>query len=262
MYPLPKKRPLKRLLYDTGKVWGSILAGFLFPDTKKVKLLIFAQGRSGSTLLESLLCSTGYFSKQGEPLGIYNHVLAQPSRFLMGFAKLKKGQNFLCHTKIYHLITPEVTFENPEKFVRTLHRKGWKVIFLERENTARQVISSHIADHRKVWHRVNEKEDHFEFTLDLGEFEKEVVQRLEFLKQENQIVAQIPHLKLSYEQDLLDLDKQAETTAKVLAFVGLPPKPASTHLRKTTERKLSDVLTNYREYKELLHKKGWDRFLD
>ena len=36
------------------------------PD--QVRVVIFAQGRTGSTLLESLLCSTGHFFKNGELL--------------------------------------------------------------------------------------------------------------------------------------------------------------------------------------------------
>ena len=262
MYQVPQKRPFKKLLYDRLKVAGCILASYLMPQNKKVRLLIFAQGRTGSTLLESLLCSTGYFSKQGEPLGIYQHVLSRPLDFLRGYAKLKKGENFICHTKIYHLVTPKKTYEDPERFVLTLQREGWKVIFLHRENIAKQVISSHIADQRKVWHRVKDSEDQFNHVLDLDKFEQEVEERQNFLLRENEIVSKIPHLALSYEHDLLNPERQQQTTARVLAFLGLDQKKSTTHLKKTTERKLSDVLTNYKEYRQLLLTRGWDKYLD
>lgn len=253
---------LIKRLYDRFKVLAIILAGYLLPSTKKVKLLIFAQGRSGSTLLESLLCSTGYFSKQGEPLGIYNHVLWRPLDFIRGYAKLKKGENFLCHVKIYQLVTSKKTFEDPGKFVSTLQKKGWKVIFLRRENIANQVISSHIGASRKGRHRNIDHEDQFQYYLDLKKFELEVEERKSWFEKEKQIFSKIPHLALTYEKDLSDLQKQKLTIGKILEFLGLPPRPSYTHYRKTNESNLPEVLINYEEYKQLLQDRGWEKYLD
>ena len=239
-----------------------MLAGYVFPQNKKIRLLIFAQGRTGSTLLESLLCSTGYFSKQGEILGIYHHVLFGPLDFVNGYAKLKKGDNFLFHAKIYQLITPDQVYKDPEKFVHTLYRKGWKVIFLHRTNTAKQVISSQIADARKVWHRIKSKDEDFQYTLDLNLFQEELIEREKLSKTEWEIMSKIPHLNLNYEEALSQPKNHQQTIADVLKFLELEPVEAKTNLRKTTDRSLSEVLTNYSEYRQLLLEKGWEKFLD
>ena len=114
MYPKLQKTSVINLWYQKFKVFSCILAGYFIPENKKVKLLIFAQGRSGSTLLESLLCSTGYFSKQGEPLGIYFNVLFRPLDFLIGYARLKKEKIFFAILKFITWSLLNVTMKIPK----------------------------------------------------------------------------------------------------------------------------------------------------
>lgn len=53
------------------------------------RVLIFAQGRTGSTLLESLLASTGQFISYGELLGHSNPDLRHPIRYIEGHARFR-----------------------------------------------------------------------------------------------------------------------------------------------------------------------------
>lgn len=241
---------------------GFLVAGNVFPENKKVKVLIFGQGRTGSTLLESLLVSSGYFQKNGELLGIYEKTLFSPLNFIKGYSKLRKGENFIFHAKIYHLRTLDKEFMDPEKFVKGLYQDGWKIIFLNRSNVAKQTISSQIAKARKVYHRISDQEEEFYHELDLEKFQNEVKRRLDWLEEEKEILSHIDYLEVNYERDLSDSSKHQETVDRILNFLNLPLKPVKSRIRRTSNRPLSDIISNYGEYEKLLKIKGWDHFLD
>ena len=108
----------------------------------QVRVVIFAQGRTGSTLLESLLCSTGHFFKYGELLNNdsgKNEVIF-PTQYIRGLSKWESDSNFIFHVKIYHLTRDRKRPVDPKIFLDTLYNDGFKVIFLRRNNLVRHVL--------------------------------------------------------------------------------------------------------------------------
>ena len=104
------------------------------PD--QVRAVIFAQGRTGSTLLESLLCSTGHFFKNGELLNndTGKNEIIFPTQYIRGLSKWESDSNFIFHVKIYQLTRDRKRPVDPTTFMETLCKEGFKVIYLRRNN--------------------------------------------------------------------------------------------------------------------------------
>ena len=193
---------------------------------------------------------------------LYQHVLFLPYYFIRGYSNLKNAENFIFHAKIYHLKSSEFFYMDPEKFISKLYHDGWKVIFLHRTNVAKQTISSQIAAARDKYHRISDKEEVFYHELDIPKFESEVKERLKFLEEEKAIIQKIEHVEVNYERDLLNPEKHQETVDRIVEFLDLPTKQVKTHFRKTSSKSISEILTNYQDYVDVLVKNGWESYLD
>ena len=113
------------------------------PD--KVRVLIFGQGRSGSTLLEDLICSTGYFRKNGELLNTNKGEILHPVQFIRGLSKRKASENIIFHVKISQLTKDRKRPIDPAEFLNTLYNDGWKIIYLRRKNKVMHALSNVVA---------------------------------------------------------------------------------------------------------------------
>ena len=109
----------------------------------QVRVIIFGQGRTGSTVLESLICSTGHFEENGEVLNVQRYgQLSYPVQYVLGLAKWRSRVNFIFHVKIYQLTRNRRKPVDPGLFLRTLSKNGWKIIYIRRENVLKQVLSA------------------------------------------------------------------------------------------------------------------------
>jgi hypothetical protein len=61
------------------------------------------------------------------------------------------------------------------------------------------------------------------------------------------LMRQLPHLPLIYEDDLAHSDRWPATGARVCAFLGVAPAPLTSRLVKTWEQPYTEVVTNYAE---------------
>jgi len=95
---------------------------FAPPDS--VRVVIFAQGRTGSTLLESLLCSSGHFKQHGELLEVSEGKILFPIHYIRGLSRWKSNENFIFHVKVYQLTRDRKRPVDPAPFAMTsfLHR--------------------------------------------------------------------------------------------------------------------------------------------
>ena len=127
------------------------------PDN--VRLLIFGQGRSGSTLLESLICSTGHFYENGELLNTDRGEILYPIQYIYGLTKRNAFKNFIFHVKVYQLTRDRKRPIDPAKFLNVLYSDGWKIIYLRRKNKVKHQLSNWVAAHRGNYHKYNDKNE-------------------------------------------------------------------------------------------------------
>jgi len=241
-----------------------LLVSLLYNDKKGIKVIIFGQGRSGSTLLESLIDSTRYFEKKGELLNNKKTEKWFPYHFVNGLSKIDKADNFIFHLKIYHLTSEREKEKDPKEFIRKAVNDGWKIIYLHRDNKIRQAISNLVAEQRGGFHKHNKSKEEINITIDINRFEKMVDRRFDYTQEELSILSEIPHFKINYEQDLMDNSRHEEVVAGLLQFLGLENDgvaPKTTH-KKVNTSTLKDLILNYSEFNKLLEKNGWLHFIE
>lgn len=230
------------------------------------RVLIFAQGRTGTTLLESLLCSTGLFRVNDEPL--MGKRALMPSLYLRGLARdparQGPGGNFICHVKVYHLNDAYKRRPvDPATFLRSLVRDGWRVIHVRREDPIRQILSLYVAKERGNYHKRDERDENTSVTIDREDFEKRIPLWSRRTAEEQAALSGIDYHEVIYERDLLDPTVHERTVDGVLSYVGLErDRPVATSLRKINNRPISEIIENYSEFAGWVRDLGFGASLD
>lgn len=233
-----------------------------------VRVVIFAQGRTGSTLLESLLCSTGHFRQNGELLDTSQGEVFFPLQFINGISKWKSEENFIFHLKIYQLVRDRKRPLDPTFFLETLYQDGWKIIYLRRRNKIKHALSNVVVKNRgarhqlDTWHKFNDDKEELNVFIDCERFVRKVEKRLRFDAYEKKVLANIEYHEVIYEDDLEQFTSHQRTVAKILEYLSLEPREAFTKHRKVNNLLLEQLISNYEEFVDCLSKQGWENFLE
>jgi LPS sulfotransferase NodH len=216
-------------------------------DPRATRAVIFAQGRTGSTLLEGLLCSTGHFSENGEILNCHTREIWAPLSFTLGEAKRRGPANFLFHVKIYQLTRDRRRPIDVACFLRGLHHRGWRIIYLHRSDVARHVLSTFVAGARGSYHKLEADDRRLRFAVDPDAFERIYLERRAFRDQELAALAGLPHFDVNYESDLESAEGHQPLVDRLLDWLGLERRPASARTRRINVYPPEELVENYRE---------------
>ena len=235
--------------------------------SNSLRVVIFAQARTGSTLLESLLCSTGHFCQNGELLNTTKGEIWFPLTFLDGLSKWKSGNNFIFHVKINHLTQDRKRPVDPTLFLQTLADDGWQIIYLTRRNKVKHALSGLVAKNRvllqpDIWHKYDDDREELNIFVDCEQFSKRVEKRIDLDAYERKVLADLEYHEVVYEDDLEKPQSHQKTVTRILNYLSLEPKEASTNLKKVNNHSLEELISNYEEFVECLSKSGWKKFLE
>ncbi|MEM6257241.1 MAG: hypothetical protein AAGI37_02875 [Planctomycetota bacterium] len=230
-------------------------------QSDKARMVIFGQGRSGSTLLESLVCSTGYFHKNGELLNVDRGEIRDPARYLRGLSKRKADENLVFHFKIYQLTRDRKRPIDPSGFLNGLYKDGWKIIYLLRRNKVRHALSNIVAESSDTYHKFDDKKANLSLRIDCNDLVKKVAERFEFEEGERGVLRGLPYHEVIYEDDLENSDAHQATINRILDFVSLKHRNVETKLRKANTQPLDALIANYDEFLECLREHGWEHFV-
>ena len=256
-----------RLKYSSREALSYILNHAKSKPSDSVRAVIFAQGRTGSTLLESLLCSTGHFRQNGELLGTSQGEVWFPLQFINGLSKWKSPENFIFHLKIYHLTRDRKRPLDPAFFLETLYKDGWKIIYLRRRNKVKHALSNVVVKNRgarhqlDTWHKFNDDKEELNVSIDCQRFVSKVEKRLRFDAYEKKVLAKIEYHEVIYEDNLEQSTLHQETVARILDYLSLEPREASTNHRKVNNLPPKELISNYEEFVECLRQQGWENSL-
>ena len=235
----------------------------------RLRVVIFAQPRTGSTLLESLLCSTGHFHSHGELLNskISKTKILFPLSFIRGLSKWKYQNNFIFGLKIGHLTKPRKYPINPTLFMETLYKDGWKIIYLRRRNKVKQylsmlVVKSRVPSQQFAWHKFDDNPEELNISIDCDEFVKGIETKIQRNALEKKVLANIEYHEVIYEDDLEQPQSHQKTVDRILNYLSLEPRLASTSHRKVNTHSPEELISNYEEFVECLRKSGWDKFVE
>jgi len=213
------------------------------------KFVIFTVGRSGSSLLVSLLNSNPKIHCYGELLG---KKLISPTRYYQQVALINHGEIFGFKLNTFHFRIQHIG--DPVRFVDNLHDEGFEIISLRRENILRQIFSHIYAVKRgKFFHTKREgQQKHSPIHVDLELLRREIILFEGYQELEEKILSTVPHLSLSYERDLVDRVNQQATINRLTSLLGTKPGIARTDFVITTPKDLSRIILNYDEIHQYL----------
>jgi LPS sulfotransferase NodH len=222
------------------------------------KFVLFAQGRTGSTLLGDLLRShpAVFFGDEVLQARVRSTRVAverlrwRHARHAVGF-----------HVKIYQL-TDDQGISDPGAWLRAMHRRGWRLVYLRRENLLRHVLSNMTAQAVNRYEDRDGAGDDVQVHVDPAELVHWMNVRQQFGRDEVTALVGLPHLALSYERDLQDSTTWDATMQRVFGHLDLDPVPVATTLRRQNAAALADLIANYADVESALTGTEFARFLD
>lgn len=257
------KNTFRRRIYYKLFELQCYLSYFFKSDKAGEKLVIFAQGRTGSSLLESLLCSTGHFSQTSEPFNVKRKgEVWFPRIFIEGYSKMVNSPNFLFHVKCYQLTEDRAKPYDPHKLLKALEEKGWKIIYLKRENKFLHALSCIIMQKRGKSNKKDDKKEKLNLFLDLKDLEKRINTRIKYDKNELDYLKGTKFKEVIYEEDLLSTDAQNRTVKDILNWLNLEYRKPHTPYKKVNAAPLSSQISNYDDLVEFLKEKNWTPYIE
>lgn len=236
--PVTRRVPYGHVVSESATYARLVMPGLRRPERRFV---IFAQGRSGSTLLADLLNSHPQVYCADE---ILTWKRMNPARYARACSVGHRADTYGFKVKIYHL-TEAQGIVTPGAWLRRMHDDGWSVIALQRANVLRQALSSLVAEQRRLYHLEgavgNAPPPVF---VDAEELLRRTDARVRICEDERAALADVPHLAVSYESDLLRPECHQRTADRLFDYLGLRPVPVSTTLRKIADGSLSTVVAN------------------
>ena len=235
-------------------------ARHLFRPRPPVRFVIFAQGRTGSTLLTSTLDTHPQITCRDEILGLPR---ALPHQFVENAARGSGAEAFGFHVKIYQL-TSWQRVRDVHGWLSALRGRGWKIIYLRRENLLRHVVSNVFAEAAGAYHHPSgtTTKRPERITLDIARLRQGIDGRQRNLTAERQALSGLEHLELVYERDLEKPGSHAQTFARIQSFLGVEEVDLAPRLRKAVAMPLDELIENYEDVRAMLSGTPDEAFLN
>lgn len=233
----------------------------------KQAFVLFGMGRTGSTLLASLLNShpqiqcDGEIFRRGAGVGWYatlnlfwqHHPLPFLAYRQMRAQVLdhRSVYGFKLHTKLHGDQIVDIP-----GFLQRVTQRGWRIIYLERHLLFNQVISSVMA---RATGRYFGHQPHLEPLLQLElpttEFYNTMQQTIRICQRNRAIVAELPHITIIYETELALAQAQQTTMARICTYLGIPNTASlQTSITKPWTCHYAEMITNYDDLLSIAHK--------
>lgn len=242
-----------------GLSWAAPLVA---PDKRFV---LFGTGRVGSELLMSLLDSHRDIACDGEILA--DDTLLFPRR-LVEWRAVRAGRRG-ARAYGFKVLTNQLRFRahlpDVESFFADMRDRGHVVVLVQRRNILKVAVSFLQAESVGWHHRSSDSAPPAEgrqFLLDPMRLVAGVQQLSEATRWNDQLLADVPHLTVTYEDDLEDADRHQATVDMITDALGLPTQPVATDLVRVVPRRLRDRVANYDEIADLLARTRFAPFLD
>lgn len=222
--------------------------------------VVLSRGRTGSTLLLDLLRCHPLVHCDGEILS-YRLLVTSPEELLRSRAALFPSRAYGFKLRPAHYQTQRI--RDPGAFFAALLKEGWRLVHLTRRNVLRVALSRLALAQTRIVHRkvgdrpvdaahIHVRSDDL-FSL-LAEVERET-------QTERELLASIPHISLTYEEDLLHAECRQPALDRVFSFLELPPVAVSTRYQRLTSDRLSDFVQNYHQLADMLAGTEYSRYL-
>lgn len=230
------------------------------------RFVIFGMGRTGSSLLASLLNSHPGILCEGElfrlkrwptslrmiariwqehpmPYLAYRQMLARLHNPIVAYG-------FKLHTKLH-----AQQIADTYGFLHQAHRHGWKIIHLERESLFDQVISTMMSSETgRYFGNDLKSEPTVQVTIPVDTFLTTMQKTVTISHNNRRMLSKIPHIHIGYTSDLAQEVLWQPTVAHICRYLDIPePAHAYSHISKPWTRPYAQMITNYAELVEATH---------
>lgn len=241
-------------------IWG--YAGAIYNLKRRTRpwFVLLSGGRRGSHLLIDLLNSHSEFNVDGE-------VLQPNAVHRMLFPRLYlRGCRARHPHKIYGLKASLRQIESqglyPRQILKETLKSGGRIVHLVRSNLFRVAVSQQIAHIRGVhFDTVPNPLEGRRYVLNPERLVSSIRQKEIRRREEHETLAELPHIRLDYEADLLLPQQHQSTCDRIFAEFGVSPEPVLTIHQKRSPSDLSEIVTNYEEVSRALEEAGFCHYL-
>jgi hypothetical protein len=235
------------------------------PEASKLRFVLFAQGRTGSTLLGSLV--------ESHPSASFGHEVLRgrvhsPRLYVESLRAAALPNAWGFHVKLYQLMDWQGV-DDPAGWLRRMHDDGWLIVNLRRENLLRHALSNFTLNAVKAQdagargrflegdgrERPRIRVDPEELLLAIRH--RELAGQLDDL-----VLGDLARLTIFYERDLCEPARRQGVLDELFGGLGLPAHPVSTAMRKINAGSIGDIVDNYDEIASCIGNSAYARFLD
>ncbi|MDJ0634985.1 MAG: hypothetical protein QNJ34_17480 [Xenococcaceae cyanobacterium MO_188.B29] len=221
------------------------------------RFVIFGKGRSGSTLLVGLMNSLDQVHCDNE---ILHNLVPFPRLYIDACAS--RSQSLVYGFKLLsYQIKSVQPIKKPQEFLYNLNQSGYKIIYLKRHNLLRHALSNIYARQKQFQYRVGQIKKDTTIQVSIEDVLQWIANSERLSEYESNLLQDIPHLSLSYEDNLLNNSSHQATIDKICALLNIPSMPAKTNLVKSTPSQLSDLVANYEELEQAIKASKYSHFL-
>lgn len=266
------ERPWNRKVIRSKPGWALILreqvlaaatlgrAAFAHGSRQRPAFVVHSLGRSGSTLLTDLLACHPDVECDGEILS-HRLLVSSPERLVRSRARLFPTQAYGFKMRPRHYADQRMA--SPAAFLSGLYGEGWRIVHLERRNLLRIALSWVANQQTGVVHRTFRDSGHSPRARHVPPdmLLRQLARVSNDVAVEQAALSNLPHLRLSYEDDLLEQDTRQDAMNRVFEYLGLPPAPVSTRYVRLTGDRLEDLIENYEEIAAALKGTPYAQFL-
>ena len=231
------------------------------------KFLVYTRGRTGSTVLSELLnCHPDIFCD----VEIFNYlysdgIIKYPVPYINSCSKrasIHKKPVYGFKVKIAQL-RYEHHYSNYEDILKRLYENGYKFIYLKRVNFLRHKLSNFLITNSKIIHiRNGDKKKPDKIWVDCKLLLEGIKYSEGVEKTEEKNLKDIPHLKLVYEEDLIDNSMHQKAADKVFSYLDLKSVKVNTGYKRIINDNLEDHIINYDEVYNYFKDTEYSKYLN
>lgn len=219
------------------------------------KFVLVAHGRSGSTLFFDLISQHPDYDKAQRPENA--EVLARKSFFpylyLEYLSFRSSAKLFGVHIKVFDHLEKINNIYSPIDqvvFFNRLVKKGWKIIYIKRENILKIALSILVAAKRRKWSVKSTEElaNHSLLSIDTSQLLRCMqITQLRQMRELNAI-SHVEFLPLMYEINLSKSESHQQTMNRVFEYLDISRNvKVEASLKKTSPSSYSSIISNFEE---------------
>lgn len=220
----------------------------------RLRFVIIAKGRTGSTLLTTSLDSHPDLICADE---ILNRPQIDALRYADRYARRVRSDGFGFHIKPDQIIRVQ-GFRDLTTFARRMAESGWKIVHLQRRDVVAQYVSVLRGLQSREWHRSTSKRPGStpKLHVDVDDFLSRIQKRRAGFGRERAALSGVDTFHLVYEDDLRRPEDRTRRLEALQSWLGLPVRALESPLRKIADRDPLDVLANAEAVRAALIREG------